>query len=153
MNGQQFRIKLDAQRALRQSCLDVHCEAEANGWITVLDPSVEKHASAMRWIKGDQGRRFIELRSEDALEYVTNHADTGFTGNAVKLTEVLKRTPPGMVVFIFYPGQQCFRPHLDREVVFAHQTKARVYTHANDKDFKEHFDQEADRVNRMVQRG
>lgn len=141
--------------ALRMSCQDAKCEAERDGWVTILDPNDAKHASAARWIMGDQGRKYIHLRSEDALEYVANHADTlGFTADVPKLTGILERTPPGMLVFIFEPGQPCFRPHVDRAVIFTHMTpRGDVRTHERPVDWNEHVNIEADRVHVLRQRG
>lgn len=153
-SSQTFRIDLDRRNALRMSCVNANCENERNGWATVLDPENDAHAKALRWMHGDQGRRFVELRSEEAAEWVANHgAAQGITDAEGKLATLLSNTPPGLLVLLFPPGQQCFKPHLDREVVFRHATPRAVRVHERFEDYREHWDEEADRVNRMVQRG
>ena len=152
--SQQFKIGMLREGATRMSCVNAHCDAERNGWVTVLDPTVEKHVKAANWIKNDTGRRYIELDSADAVDWVVqNGRQQGITDDEGKLIGILQRTPPGMVVFIFPPGQQCFRPHLDREVVFVHQTPRETRVHTRPVDWNEHFNEEADRLNRVIQRG
>lgn len=160
---QKFGIRLDAAAGTRMTCSEANCQNAEHGWAIVLDPENTEHARAAAWIKGDSGRRFIETRSELALEYLVGHgARLGITVTPA-LSGLLQRTPPGMVVFLFYPGQQCFKVHVDREVVFAHQrglsmagvfratSAARI--HERPEDYMEHFNEEADKVNRMVQLG
>ena len=157
-SNQQFKIALisdPARGATRMTCVEANCEHERNGWVTVLDPQNDRHASAWKWLRGDQGRRFIELRSENAAEWVTNHgAAQGVTDHEGKVAALIARTPPGLLLLLFPPGQQCLRPHVDREVVFAHADERRnVRVHERFADYREHWDEEADRVNRMVTRG
>lgn len=167
---QSFLISFVKELGTRMSCSDAHCPNTAQGWATVLDPTDEKHASAARWIKGDSGRRYIELQSETALEYVVNHRESlGLTVTEGLMT-LLQNTPAGMVIFLFYPGQQCFKPHIDREVMFSHQrgilqpysrnpaisvfrpiNEGRIHTRPL--DFNEHFNEEADKINTARQRG
>ena len=150
------------------SCQDAHCEAQRDGWVTVLDPEDEKHARYMRWIEGDQGRHYIKLRSATAAEWVLAYgASRGVTDHSGKLAEVLSNTPPGLVVYLFPPGQQCFKPHIDREVVFRKETgisqragmgsrfvaTQEGYVHANPHDFTEDMNETAYRANVLRQRG
>lgn len=152
---QDFKITLlrDPAHATRMTCREADCPNEANGWAVVIDPTDEKLASAARWIEGDSGRKYLKLRSEDALDEVVNHGGLlGLTLTAGLLT-LLRNTPAGMIVFLFPPGQQCFKPHLDREVVFAHQRGERSFIHERPLDFNEDFNIEADKINRALRRG
>lgn len=137
------------------SCQNAHCEAERDGWVTVLDPENAKHASALRWLRGDQGRRFLQLRSEDAAEYISNHgASQGITDDAGKLARLIARTPPGLLLLVFYPGQPCLRPHIDREVIFTHSTRrGGVRVHERPLDFNESMNEQAYAVGVLEQRG
>lgn len=141
------------EQALRMTCVEANCANERNGWVTVLDPSDPKHAKGANWIREDQGRHYIDLRSEDALEYLDAYgAGIGVVGG--NLRGIVERTPPGMLIFIFPPGQQCFRPHLDREVAFVHRdSRGGERVHTRPVDWNEHMNIEGDRVNQMRQRG
>lgn len=157
-SNQRFTIAMHsdpARGATRMSCVDAYCENERNGWVMVLDPNNAKHASALRWIHGDSGRKFVSVRSEEAADYFANHgAAQGITDTEGRLADLISRTPPGLIVLAFPPHQQCFQPHVDREVVFAHRdARANLRIHERFPDYREHWDEEADRVNRMVQRG
>lgn len=166
-SGQQFAISLDRSNATRMSCSDANCQQKEHGWATVLDPENAEHVKAARWIEGDSGRRYLKLASESALEYLVNHQESLGLTITESLFTLLERTPAGMLVFLFYPGQQCFRPHLDREVAFVHRTGILVRgamhpvfqptggarMHVRPRDFNEHFNEEADRVNEAVKRG
>jgi hypothetical protein len=148
-NGQRFNIVLSEELATRMSCQEAECQQYRNGWVTTLDEGSEQGASDAHWIRTESKRGFIECRSEDALTYLDNQ---GFT------------FPPGLTVFIFAPGQDCFREHKDREVVFLHQrgllvgahgfqATAEPRVHTRPQDFNEHFNESAYAVERMVQRG
>lgn len=146
---QKFRIKmLGGEYATNMSCRDANCSAWRGGWLSVLDVhGTPAHADAANWIKRSSGRRYIELPSEGALEYLLTHElDLTVTQ---ELRDILGRTAPNMVVFIFPSGQQCFREHLDREVVFAHD----AYVHANPRDFNEDMNIEGDKINRLLKSG
>lgn len=137
------------------SCVNADCEAERKGWVTVLDmQGNEKHAQSARLIEQDSGRRFIRLESEDALDWFdANGARAGMTLTP-QLHDMLAAVPRGFVIYLFPPGQQCFRPHMDREVSFLHRyPRGRTYEHVNHKDFEEDFNESADRVGVLQQRG
>jgi hypothetical protein len=152
-NAQHFRIGLLKEQATRMTCREANCAQERSGWVTVLDVGQQKHREAARLIKQDSGRRFIEVASEGAREYLAQHAaGLGITVTP-ELAGLLDRTPPGMAVFIFPPGQQCFRAHLDREVLFVHDTPARTRVHTRPLDWNEDMNIEADKINRIRQRG
>lgn len=157
-SNQTFRIGLlsdPARGAARMSCAEAGCENERNGWALVLDPDDAKHADAMRFIEGHSGRKYIKLESEEAPDWVANHgASQGITDYAGKLATIAASVPRGFALYIFPPGQQCFRIHVDREVVFAHaDVRRNVRIHERFQDYREHWDEEAYRVNQMVQRG
>lgn len=159
---QKFKIGMLREGATRMTCVEAHCEHERTGWAVVLDPTTEKHAKAARWIEGDSGREFVKLAAESALDWLVGHGHEKGITLTPALRQLIARTPPGMLVFLFPPGQQCFRPHLDREVVFAHQrvgiaggaehvVGARVHTRAE--DYIEHWNDESYRVNKLLRRG
>jgi hypothetical protein len=150
MSHQQFVMAMSsdpARGAVRMSCGDVRCAAQRDGWLTTLDPEDGKHVAMMRWIEGDSGRKFFKLHSEDAAEWVARYGATkGITDHAGTLAGILQRTPPGLVSYLFPPGQQCFRPHIDREVTFSHVTPRSNYVHATPKDWEEDMEETADAV-------
>lgn len=147
---QQFRIKLDRENALRMTCQNAHCDAEANGWVSALDVhGNEKHAQAARLIENDSGKRFIKLRAEDALDWFAKHGDTEGVTLTPRLHDMIAACPRSFVLYLFPPGQACFKRHLDREVVFSHG--ARI--HERFEDYREDWDETADRVNRLIRAG
>ena len=151
---QAFQVGFDSQNATRMSCENAHCQNYEHGFVVVLNPQDERHASMASLIKQDGTRRHVALRSQDALDYLANHAERmGLTDHPQALTAVIERTPPDMLVFIFAPGTPCFRGHLDREVVFVHRTPRNVRVHANGRDWNEDMDESADRVHRLRKRG
>lgn len=166
--SQQFKIKmLGGEFATNMTCEDAGCQANREGWLSVLDVNDPKHAGAANWIKEKSGRRFFEFRSEVALEELLRLEGDAILAVTDELRGILQRTPPGMVVFVFPPGQQCFRMHEDREVVFQHQRGVLVgpqgkaslqptsepYIHVHPRDFNEHMNEEGYKVNRALQRG
>jgi hypothetical protein len=158
LSNQRFRVALlgsPEAGAVRMSCRDAGCENERSGWAVVLDPDDAKHAGAMRFIEGNSGRRFIKLGSDDAADWIANHAAAqGVTDNAGRLATLVANTAPGLVIYVFPPGQQCFRIHVDREVQFTHRDRRGVMRlHDRPVDFNEHMNEEGDRVNRLLQRG
>lgn len=152
--AQQFRIAFDRQRALRMTCKDADCEAERKGWVMVLDVEGDaKQAEGARRIERDSGRKFVKLDPLHALDWLTaNGADHGITVTP-ELHNLIAATPSGRVMFLFPPGQACFRQHLDREVVFVHQKGSDKRIHARPTDFNEHFNIEADKINRLIKAG
>lgn len=135
--------------ATRMTCREAGCAAEREGWVMVLDPANDAHARAATSIKDNSGRQFVELRSESAAGELQGRAGALGIVETAPLLAIIGRTPPGMLVFVFPPGQQCFRLHQDREVVFAHNQ----YIHQSPAGFNEDFNIEADRINRAIQRG
>jgi hypothetical protein len=151
---QDFKIGFLSDGATRMSCENAQCANFQNGFVVVLDPQDAKHANAATLIKQDQTRKHVALRSQDALDYLANHAERmGLTDHPEALTGVIERTPPDFLVFIFAPGTQCFAPHKDREVLFVHRTSRNVRVHTRPVDFNEDMDESADRVGRLRQRG
>lgn len=74
------------------SCAGVDCEAYLNGWRTVVDTSSELGQRQADYIRKESGRLFTVEEPE-----------------------------PGQLVFVFEPGQKCFRQHrkrLDREPLY-----------------------------------
>lgn len=149
---QQFRIGLLKEMATRMTCSEANCQNYVNGWATVLDvANNEKHTGAARWIEGDSGRRFFKFEAGlQALEHIKGQSEITLTPT---LLQLLTNALPGMLVFLFPPGQQCFRPHLDREVVFAHRKGEHVRVHQRAEDYKEHWNEEADKLNTAKKAG
>ena len=135
--------------ATRMTCREAGCVAERDGWVMALDIADEKYAKAAQHIRDDSGRRFVELPSEGGVEAFERQAGALTAASRALLGAVLSRTPTGMAVFVFPPGQQCFRIHEDREVIFAHDR----YVHTKPLDFNEDFNIEADRIDRAIRRG
>ena len=154
MNGlvrklQKFRIVLRRDLATRMTCSEANCQNMQHGWVTILNPSDDKHVKAAAWIEGDSGRKFTKLKADGALEYLVNHREALGITVTESLMTLLQNTPAGFWVLVFPPGQQCFTMHLDREVVFAHDQ----YVHIRPLDFNEDFNIEADKVNTALRRG
>lgn len=139
----------------RMTCAEANCSAYLMGWVTPLDPENDVHAGALRWLHGDQGRRFIELRSEEAADWIANHgAAQGVTDSEGKLAALVSRTPPGLLILLFPPGQQCFKVHVDREVEFVHASaRGGRYVHERPADFEEDMNETAYRLGVLKQRG
>lgn len=154
--SQTFAINLHADAehgAVRQSCQDVRCENERNGWAMVLDPEDAKHRGAMDFIEKDAGRRYLKVKSEEAaglLARIGGQLDIASLG---QLRGIVERTPPGLMVYLFPAGQQCFKAHVDREVEFVHVKPRSRYVHVNPKDYIEDFNESADAVGVLRQRG
>lgn len=148
---QRFRIGLLGHDYLRMTCANANCQQQARGWAIVLDPEDAKHVKAADHIKNDSGRRYVELRSEDAAEYLSLHG-TALGVDMAPLRALVKRTPPGMLLFVFPPGQQCFRVHKDREVVFVHDARDRQRVHTP-LGFNEDFNDTAYRTSRLIEQG
>ena len=149
-----FKIAfLGGEFATEMSCQEAGCVAYAEGWVNVIDVSNPQLAAAATWIKQSSGRRFYEWDSAHALEEAHRLQAQG----VMTVTEALKATlgslAPGMIVFYFHPGQQCFKEHLDREVKFLHQSDRGTYEHKRPLDFNEHHNEEAYKVNTARQRG
>ena len=151
---QDFRITFDQFDALRMTCQNVNCEAERKGWVTVLDvQGDEKAAISARYIEQDSGKRFIKLHADDALGWFDKHAAEEGVTLTPRLHDMIAAMPRTFVIYLFFPGQSCFKPHLDREVVFTHEVNGRRRVHARPADWNEHFNEEAYRVNRERQKG
>lgn len=125
--NQQFKIKMLREGATRMTCREADCQQYENGWMTILDESTDQGKAGAHYIRKESGRHFIAFQSEEA----TNHL--GFAGMTIA---------PGMTVFKFFPGQTCFREHLDREVVFSQHKgdRPRLF---QPRDFNEAFTEEA----------
>lgn len=151
---QRFAITLDRSNALRMTCQQANCEAERIGWVMVLDVyGDEKHRKGAEFIEQDGGRRYFKATSDTALEWLdARGAASGITVTP-RLRNLLAAAPRGMVVYLFPPGQPCFKPHLDREVGFIHQQGDAKRVHQRFEDYAEHWNEERYRVNRMLQKG
>lgn len=156
MSPQKFEINMYSDQehgATRMSCQNANCEQERNGWMVVLDPENAKHRAAADFIVNDSGRRYLKVASEQALDAIAKVGDQLDVVDLEEVRAVVRRTPPGMLIFVFSRHQQCFRSHLDREVEFVHATPRSRYVHANPKDFEEDMDESADAVGVLAQRG
>lgn len=142
-----YRIKFDRQQATRMSCANANCLNHLQGWFSVLDTSTDDGAQMATWIKQQSGRRFYEWRSQDALMEAVKRTDD-FTITA-EFMQFLTGLRSGLVVFAFPPGQTCFKPHLDREVIFA----GRGYVFEKPREFNEAWNESADAVNTAKKRG
>lgn len=125
--SQVFKITRLPDSGATMTCQEARCPNYEHGWVTVLDPANPQHQKAAHDIRTRLGRRFIEFPSEEAGE----HLD----GEGIDL-------PGGLLVFKFYAGQQCFKAHEDREVVFSHDRRI----HVNPRDFNEDFNETVDRI-------
>lgn len=134
---QRFKITLLREGATRMTCREANCSQYENGWMTILDESTEQGAAGAHYIRTESGRRYIAFASEEA----TNHL--GAAGLKIAA---------GMTVFKFYPGQECFREHADREVVFSHHQGERRRIHTP-RDFNEHFNESAQKAVEAAERG
>ena len=153
--NQRFSITLDDARGTQMSCREARCENWANGFAVVLDPQDAKHVAMLKAIKADLRRRYVQLQSEAAAAWVAAHgAAQGITDHEGKLATLLANTPPGMLVLVYPPGQSCYQRHTDREVVFTHRApRGAVRVHERFEDYREHWDEEAYRVNELMRRG
>lgn len=133
---QQFKIALLREGATKMTCREAKCEQYERGWITVVDERSDKGARQAQYIRTQAGRKFIEFPSEGASLHLQGEIAIAY----------------GLTVFKFFSGQECFRPHADREVVFSQQKGARrrVYT---PRDFNESFNEEAAKVAETAGRG
>ena len=153
---QRFNIALlGGEYATAMTCKEAGCARFVEGWLTVLDPGDADHAVLIQWIRERSGRRFWDFASQDALEGMLRLAARGSIAKVPHdLHALLERTPPGLMVFLFEPGQQCFQEHLDREVVFGHHDKmGNRRVHTRPLDFNEHFNQESGAIERAIERG
>ena len=153
--SQHFTITLDRNNALRMSCQNANCENERKGWVTVLNVAGdEKHAAAARLIEQDSGKKYLKLDPDAALEWLAVHgADYGMTLTP-RLHDLITACPRGFLLYLFPPGQPCFKRHLDREVSFAHRTpRGVVRVHERPLDFNEHHNEVAYAINQERQRG
>ena len=149
--SQTFRIKmLGGEYATQMTCKEAGCEANAKGWFMALDVAGNSdHAEFATWVKQKSGRRFFEWLAPHALDEALRREASGDLVVPPELRAMLGALPAGMLVFCFTPGQTCFKQHLDREVVFAHDK----YVHANGRDFNEDMNESADRAGVLRQRG
>jgi hypothetical protein len=76
----------------KATCFEVKCDLMANGWRSVIDEATDLGQAQAHYIRHEAGRRFSE-----------------------------EKTPNGLTVFTFVPGQKCFNQHvvnLDRPARF-----------------------------------
>lgn len=144
---------LGGEWATNMTCENANCEAHRKGWVSVLDVTTEDGAWQATFIKERSGRKFYEWSGTNALEEALKLQASGDITVTEPLRAMLAQLAPGLVVFVFPPGQQCFRIHEDREVKFHHVTRAGAYEHANGRDFNEDSNETADRLHILRQRG
>lgn len=148
--NQQFKIRLlGGDYATHMTCEEAGCEAWARGWLNVIDPQDADQAQFATDIKDSSGLRFYEFRSERALEEIVRLEGNAIPTMRPEAKEAIGRIPPGMIVFLFPPGQTCFKLHEDRTVQFLHDGRE----HVKPLDFNEDFNIEGYKVNRALQRG
>jgi hypothetical protein len=152
---QDFLIKkLGHEFSTQMSCQEAGCVAYAEGWLTVLDVvGDDQHAGIANWIKRFSGRRFFEWAGDRALEEAYSQQARGVLTVTPALKACLEGLTAGMVCFYFWPGQTCFRLHLDREVKFLHRTRERVREHVKPIEWTEHNNEELYKLRRAVERG
>lgn len=148
--GQEFRIRLlGGEFATQMTCQEAGCQAWRYGWWVVIDPTGETGAWQGNWIKQESKRRFYEWPAAEALEGAMRLEAQRVLSVTPEVRAMLQGLSAGLIAFWFPPGQQCFREHLDREIVFKHDN----YTHVKPLDFNEDFNEQADKVNTANQRG
>lgn len=138
MDQQHFRIGLLREGAIYMSCSEARCPSYEHGWVVVVDEGSDLGQRQAHYIRYQSGRGFVEFPSQEASAYLE--------GEGLDL-------PPGLTVFKFYAGQQCFARHLDREVLFVHEKAGQRRLHARPQDFIEDWNEEAYRANRALERG
>jgi hypothetical protein len=149
-SSQQFCIRLlGGDYATHMTCQEAGCEAWARGWLNVIDPQNVDQAQYATDIKRSSGLTFYEFRSERALEEIVRREGSAIPTMTDVTKDALGRLPPGLIVFVFPPGQTCFKVHEDREVKFLHNR----YEHTRPLDWNEDFNEEGYKVNRMLERG
>lgn len=154
MRSQQFKIGfLGGEFADEMTCRDAGCPAWREGWASILDVSTDAGAAAATWIKQQSGRKFYEWPGSSALEEALRLETQGALTVTPPLRACLEALTASMVVFYFHPGQRCFREHLDREVVFSHQTRGQRRIHANGREFNEDQNETAYRLGVLRQYG
>ena len=119
-----------------------------------LDPEHnEDHQRAARDID-NSGRRFIRLAIEEAMPYFEKHQDDLKIVNLEDMRAKMMRVPTGHWVWVFPPGQQCFKIHQDREVQFLHRDQVSARTRLHEPlGFNEHENEELYKVYRARERG
>lgn len=162
MPSERFNIRWvsdPARGAVPMSCANADCQASRNGWITPLDSMNNvQHAQLARTLEqvclpvgtphpDVTRRRYVKLTAEEAPAWMVQHAtDMGLSAEAFTIAE---NAAPGSFLYVFPPGQNCFRQHMDRDVVFAHN----AYVHTRPLDFNEDFNEHAYRVEQLARRG
>lgn len=111
----------------KATCKEVDCPHYLMGFKTTLDETREDMKDAADWIRHKSGLHFTE-----------NHDVEGLT------------------VFLFPPGQQCFREHLQptgKPGKLTRRNEGGVYRFTRPKDFNEAMNEEAYAVERLRKRG
>ena len=147
---QRFTLSQPVETHFRPAtCEEVDCPQQKFGWVICLDPTTQ--AAFITDIL-NSGRHFQKMRSEEASQRAS------------------RELPPGLLAFVFPPGQRCFRPHrvpVGRPPNLVHQkglvlaggamgtfvgtSEKRVHTKAE--NFVEHYNEEADELRRRRQAG
>lgn len=123
------------------TCIEVECKANAEGWLTVLDPNI--HGAQLNYIRLHSGRSYAEvtdplLRQEIGI-------------------------PAGMVALWFAAGQKCFAEHrvpvwrepilIVRDGDWRGNPTGRSRSHVTRDNWVEDFAEHQDRVARQHERG
>lgn len=137
---QHFRIALLREGATRMTCREAKCQQYERGWMTVVDETSDLGQQQAHYIRTESGRRFVSFT-----------ADNPPSAHAAIVAGM--QIAGGMTVFLFYAGQECFREHADREVLFAHDKGQRRRVHTRPQDWMEHFNEEAYRAAETARKG
>lgn len=147
----QFRSDAHKNESQRMTCRNAGCDAERNGWVSVLDPTDEKHRGAATFIEMEAGREYDRFLVSEA-EGCIDRRGSEWGVDLVHLRLVLANALPHFIVYVFPPGQQCFKVHADREVVFARASREQEYLHDRPLDFNEDMNESAHRYYRATGR-
>jgi hypothetical protein len=148
-----FSVEWSETDVTRMTCGEAECEARSKGWMMIFDPKVEMQQEFAQWIRGQSGREYYEGTTPGCLDWLVNNRDKLGINVTADLLQTLQNTPAGWDVFIFPPGQQCFKIHKDREVTFAATSAAGKRIHTRPLDFNEHMNEESGKYQRIKERG
>ena len=111
----------------KATCRDVDCPHYLMGWKTMLDETDERMKDGADWIRFRSGLAFTESHDVE-----------------------------GLTVFVFPPGQRCFREHMEptgKPGKLSKRTTDGVYQFTRPQDFNESMNEEADQARRVLERG
>lgn len=108
------------------TCHEVNCVHHLHGWQTIVDEATGLGQRQAHYIRREAGRHFTEDRNE-----------------------------AGLTVFIFPPGQKCFREHqarVGREEVFLKREQTGIFR-MRPQDWVEDFGERQERLAERFRRG